>query len=149
MLSRIRAGLMGISQLALTLAYWTPVVTAYAAWETMNATGLRPELTFSDLRTAFLLGASFMALSGYAVTVPLLYAFYGHRRSWPVRALMNVGLFLLCVGAFLMLFGDSPPGSVELPWILLGTMGVLGAEATTRLLWSGLDSGRAEKKSTV
>jgi len=76
-----------------------------------------------------------MALSGYAVTVPLLYAFYGHQRSWIVRALMNAGLFLLHVSVFALLVGSSTPGGTDLPWILLGVAGVLAAEATTRLLW--------------
>ncbi len=80
-----------------------------------------------------------MALSGYAVTVPLLYAFNGHRRPWPARGIINVSLFLLSVGIFMLLLGDSPPGGTELRLVLIGVAGVLAAEGTTHLLWRGRD----------
>lgn len=144
MLMRSRAALMGIITLALTLVFWTILGTAYGVWERTDTTGLRPELSLSDLRIFLLLGASFMALSGYLITVPLLYAFYDHRRSWIARALTNAGLFLVHVAVLALLIGSSVPGGTDATRILLGVTGVFAGEASTRLLcrkWGHARSG--------
>lgn len=141
MLSRGRATLMGISQLVLTIAYWTLGLLGYASW-TIFRLGQGGELTLADVQVALLFSSGFAVLSGYVVTVPLLYALFDHRRSWTLRALLNAGLFALSVGVFMLLVGDSPPGGSELSWALLGVAGVLAAEGTTRLLWGRLVSNQ-------
>lgn len=134
MLSRLRAVFTGLCTLALTLVYWTVLGTIYGIWERSESTGQTPSLAMSDLRGFFILGAYFMALSGYLITVTLLFAFYGDGRSSAIRALMNAALFLLHIEIFAMFFGSSPPGGADLYLIGVGLASVLAAEASMRAL---------------
>lgn len=119
-----------ISEVALMIIYGAVALLGYGASQAAI-----PHVALSDIRVALLMSLGFMVLSGYVLTLPLLYAFYNYRQSWAVRAILNVSLFLVHVAIFLFLVGSSHVGLIDLPLVLLGVVSVVVTEATAGLLW--------------
>lgn len=133
MLNRHRAIWSAVLELALMLLYGSIVLLGYGAWGAATTHG-KLSMTLFDLRVVLLMSTSFMILSGYVVTVILLYVFYNYRQSWTTRAALNAGLFLVHVAIFAFLVGSSHLGPVDLPLIPLGVASVFAAEATVGLI---------------
>lgn len=134
-LNRYRTTWSAVLELALMLLYGAIALLGYGAWGVASTHG-QLSVTLFDIRVALLMSASFMILSGYALTVILLYALYNYRQSWTTRAALNAGLFLVHVAIFAFLVGSSNLGPADLPLILLGVASVVAAEATVDLIRS-------------
>lgn len=128
-----RGILGGFIFLFFALVYWTAGLLAFSSW-VLAQRGETGALSFYDVQIAATYSLGFMALSGYFLSSLLLFARLDPAGSWARQAMLCAGLFLLHVGVFTLLVGSSPPGGREAPWILVGLVGVLAADATTRLL---------------
>ena len=130
-----RAIAYAISEVALMIVFGALALLGYGASEAVSTPG-QDIVALSEVRVALLMSMGFMVLSGYVVTLPLLYAFYNYRQPWIKRATLNAGLFLAHVAIFLYLVGSSPVGLIDLPLVLLGLVSVVLAEATASLFWA-------------
>lgn len=133
MLDTNRAFWRVVSEIALTLVYWSLALLAYGAKESAITHG-QGSLKFSDIGVAVLFSVGFMILSGYVVSVVILYAFYSHRKSWTTRTVLHAGLFIVHFGIFGVLVGSSSLSTTDLPLAILGVVGVIAAGATVGLV---------------
>jgi hypothetical protein len=131
MLKRAAALGRGAFALALTLAIWVPLWIALAS--SQNAFPTR--LSIFDVQVALSLGAAFMTLSGYVVTVLVAYALIYDGQRWRLRAAVVASLFALHVLIFWRLVATDVPTRVDLAFIIVSLIGVLVAEAASGLLW--------------
>jgi hypothetical protein len=122
-----------VFEIALMLVYWSLALLAYGARETVITHG-QGILTFSDVRVALLFSVGFMVLSGYVVSVVILYVFYSRRKSWTIRTGLHAGLFIVHFGIFGILVGSSQPSITDLPLAIIGLIGVIAAGATVGLV---------------
>lgn len=133
MLDTKRAFWRVVSEFALMLIYWSLALLAYGAKETAITHG-QGNLKFSDIGVALLFSVGFLVLSGYVVSVVILYAFYSHRKSWTTRTVLHAGLFIVHFGIFGVLVGSSNLSIADLPLAVLGLVGVIAAGVTVGLV---------------
>lgn len=139
MLNRFQAAAFVASEIALMTIFGAAVLLGFGVLNAMANGTHFGGVTLSDLRISLLLAASFMLLSGYVVSVALLFVFLGRRQSWVVRAAINSLAFLAHFMVFKLFFAELP---LSVSWndllpVALGLTSVVAADGTVSLLWRG------------
>lgn len=87
-----------------------------------------------DVQVSILLSFSFIVVSGFIISVPVMYYTYGHRKNWHLRAVANSILFVIHFSIFYYLVGSSFLFK-DILILILGVCSVAAADAILDLLF--------------
>jgi hypothetical protein len=105
------------------------------------------DLNLFDIRAALIMSGLFMGLSGYGLTLFLLYMLLGEFWHWTAICALNVLLFFGHTAIIFSWLNDGTMGNDDLPMFLLGVVAVVAASGTTRLLFRKAGSRRTITRS--
>lgn len=90
--------------------------------------------TLFNIKIALISSISFMIMSGYFITLILVYTLYSHKLSWLSRAILNGTLFLIHSAIFYFFFGESFSLADSII-IVAGCISVFLTEFVSNILW--------------
>ncbi len=120
------------TQLALVVLFGAVSLFANREWLRQGEVILP---TLADVEIALLFAIGFMLLSGFTVSLVIAFILYGRKHTWRRRSLLSGALYIIHMGVFWVLMGDSLPTSSD--WLVMasGLIAIFLAERSTDAIW--------------
>lgn len=138
MLSMWKRAAINVAEIVLMVVFGTLALWVYGSMTSNEEVHRASSLSYFELKTSFLFSLSFMALSGFFISVILIGNLRNFQMHWKKRAATDCALLILHVAIFIAIFANDLSVS-DVPLVILGMVVVVISEAATGLVWSKLE----------